>query len=80
MDISLVFENGRYVVKMSGELTYDTRSISKVEESFGVDMAYYFAEAVRESCLNNGLFMKAKETISNRDVIPNCKGCKDLLG
>jgi hypothetical protein len=59
LNLSLVFENGKYVVKLNGELTYDTRSISKVEEMFGVDMASYFADAIREACLNNGVVIKA---------------------
>jgi len=79
MDISLVHENGKYAVKLSGELTYDTNSISKVEEMFGVDMASYFADAVREACRNNALISKARETIDERQAIPNCKECKRLL-
>lgn len=67
MDISLVHENGKYVVKLSGELTYDTRSISKVEEMFGVDMAAYFADAVREACMNNGIIEKLT-TKTNNDI------------
>jgi hypothetical protein len=79
MDISLIFEDGVYKVKLSGELSYNTNSISKVEEMFGVDMASYFADAVREACRNNAIISKAKDTISKRDVIPNCKECKSLL-
>jgi len=79
IDISLVNENGKYEVKLSGKLTYDTRSITKVEEMFGVDMAAYFADAVREACVNNGIIAKARETIDERQVIPNCNECKRLL-
>jgi hypothetical protein len=67
MNISLVNENGKYKVKLSGELTYDTNSISKVEEMFGVDMASYFADAVREACVNNGLVKKVINTKKNQN-------------
>jgi hypothetical protein len=66
MDISLVNENGKYKVSLYGELTYDTRSISKVEEMFGVDMASYFADAVREACVNNGLVKKVVNVKKNQ--------------
>lgn len=79
MDINVVFENGVYKVKLSGELSYDTRSIGKVEEMFGVDMAAYFADAIREACMNNGLLINAKETIGNRNVVNNCYEYKSLL-
>ena len=55
IDINLVFEDNLYKVRLSGELTYNYSSISKVEEMFGVDMASYFADAIREACVNNGL-------------------------
>lgn len=66
MNISLVFENGKYVVKLSGKLTYDTNSISKVEEMFSVDMASYFADAIREACRNNGIIKKVINTSNNK--------------
>lgn len=67
MDIEIVFENGKYVVKLNGELSYDTRSISKVEEMFGVDMAAYFADAIIEACLNNGMLMNARKEAGYKD-------------
>lgn len=73
MDINLVFENGRYVVKLNGELTYDTRSITKVEEMFGVDMAAYFADAVREACVNNAIITKALEKAKQDSTPCRCK-------
>lgn len=73
MDIDLVFENGRYVIKLSGELSYDTSSISKVEEMFGVDMSSYFADAVREACMNNGLVKQHTAKELNTDCIKNAK-------
>lgn len=79
MDISIAFEDNVYKVKLTGELTYNNSSIGKVEEMFGVDMASYFADAVREACMNNGLLAKARETIDKRQVVPNCKECKRLL-
>lgn len=68
MNISLVHENGKYKVILSGELTYDTNSISKVEEMFGVDMASYFADAVREACMNNGIIKKVQKTPVERII------------
>lgn len=58
MDISIVFEDNIYKVKLSGELTYNHSSIGKVEEMFGVDMASYFADAIREACRNNAIIKR----------------------
>ena len=42
----------------NGTLAYEERDISKVQEKFNTDMTYYFAEAIRPACLNNGLMQK----------------------
>lgn len=69
IDINLVFEDNLYKVRLSGELTYNYSSISKVEEMFGVDMASYFADSIREACVNNGLVKRlAGKKSSNNET------------
>lgn len=58
--IDIVFEDGKYKVKLNGILEYDkARSIQEVQESFDTDIAYEFNEAVRHAftvnatCLSN---------------------------
>ena len=56
--VSIEWKDGKYILHVSGTLAYEERDISKVQEKFNTDMAYYFAEAIRQACLNNGLIQK----------------------
>jgi len=61
--IDIVFEDGKYKVKLNGILEYDkARSIQEVQESFDTDIAYEFNEAVRHAFMINGTYLrKSKE-------------------
>ena len=56
--IDIVFEDGKYKVKLNGVFEYDkARSIQEVQESFDVNIAYEFNEAVRHAFIINGNYL-----------------------
>ncbi|MBU5331755.1 hypothetical protein KQI61_06060 [Anaerocolumna aminovalerica] len=60
--IDVVFEDGKYKVKLNGVFEYDkARSIQEVQESFDTDIAYEFNEAVRHAFMINGSYLKNKK-------------------
>ena len=56
--VNIEWKDGKYILHVSGTLAYGERDIAKVQEKFNTDMVYYFAEAIRQACLNNGLILK----------------------
>ena len=56
--VNIKWEDGKYVIESNVILEYEERDIARVQERFNNDMAYYFAEAIQQACLNNGLILK----------------------
>ena len=67
--IDIVFEDGKYKVKLNGILEYDkARSIQEVQESFNTDIAYEFNGAVRHAFMINGNYLRNKNVDNDNEI------------
>ena len=57
--IDIIFEDGKYKVKINGEIECDkARSIEEVKENFDVTMAYEFNEVIRRAFMLNATYLQ----------------------
>lgn len=54
---NIYFENGKYIVEVSGKIEIDTNSLAKVEEMADVEFQSSLADAEREAMRNNKLVL-----------------------
>ena len=60
--INIIFEDGKYKVKIHGTIECDkARSIEDVKENFDVTMAYEFNEGVRRAFTLNAMYSQTNE-------------------